>query len=80
MKICPDHAGIRISSDRVTIRLIVDRMTDACENITFPCSQYLFTDQLELSIFRAGCLFTGYQVKNDVVTLPPVLARKIMTS
>ena len=28
---------IRMSSDQVGMRPIVDRMTDACENITFPC-------------------------------------------
>ena len=29
----------RMSSERVAIRPIVDRMTDAYENITFPCSR-----------------------------------------
>ena len=28
-----------MGSDRIVIRLIVDRMTDACENITFPCGR-----------------------------------------
>ena len=28
-----------MSSDRVAMRPIVDRMTDACENITFPCGR-----------------------------------------
>ena len=31
-----DHAVTRTSSDRVAVRPIVDRLTDACENITFP--------------------------------------------
>ena len=29
----------RMSSDQVGMRPIVDRITDACENITFPCGQ-----------------------------------------
>ena len=29
----------RVGSDRVAMRPIVDRMTDACENITFPCGR-----------------------------------------
>ena len=34
-----DRALTRMSCDRVAIRPIVDRMTDACENITFPCGR-----------------------------------------
>ena len=34
-----DRAIIRMSSDRVAMRPIVDRITDACENITFPCGR-----------------------------------------
>ena len=34
-----DHAVTRMSSDRVSMRPIVDRMTDACENITLPYSR-----------------------------------------
>ena len=34
-----DCAVIWMSSEPVAVRLIVDRMTDACENITFPCSR-----------------------------------------
>ena len=34
-----DRAVARMSSDRVAMRSIVDRMTDACENITFPCGR-----------------------------------------
>ena len=34
-----DRALTRMSSDRVAMRPIVDRMTDACENITFPCGR-----------------------------------------
>ena len=34
-----DRAVMRMSSDRVAMRPIVDRMTDACENITFPCGR-----------------------------------------
>ena len=29
----------RMSRDLVAMRPIVDRMTDACENITFPCGR-----------------------------------------
>ena len=32
-----DHAVTRMSSDRVAMRPIVNRMTHACENFTFPC-------------------------------------------
>ena len=32
-------AVTRMNGDRVAVRPIVDRMTDACENITFPCGQ-----------------------------------------
>ena len=32
----------RMSSEPVAMRLIVDRMTDACENITFPCGRKIF--------------------------------------
>ena len=32
-----DRTVTRMNSDQVTMRPIVDRMTDACENITFPC-------------------------------------------
>ena len=35
-----DRAATRMSSDRVAIRPIVERMTDACENITYPCGRY----------------------------------------
>ena len=35
----PNRAITRMSSDQVTMRPIVDRMTDACENITFPCGR-----------------------------------------
>ena len=31
-----DRAVTRMSSDRVGMRPTVDRMTDACKNITFP--------------------------------------------
>ena len=31
-----DRAATRMSSDRVAMRPIVNRMTHACENITFP--------------------------------------------
>ena len=31
-----DHGVTRMCSDRVGMRPIVDRMIDACENITFP--------------------------------------------
>ena len=31
-----DSAVTRMSSDRVAMRPIVDRMTDTCENITYP--------------------------------------------
>ena len=31
-----DRAVTRMSSDKVAMRPIVDRMTDACEIITFP--------------------------------------------
>ena len=34
-----DHAVTRMSSDQVAMSPIVDRMTDACENITFPCGR-----------------------------------------
>ena len=34
-----DRAVTRMSRDRVAMRPIVDRLTDACENITFPCSR-----------------------------------------
>ena len=34
-----DRAVTRTSTDRVVMRPIVDRMTDACENITFPCGR-----------------------------------------
>ena len=30
-----DHAATRMSSEPVAMRPIVDRVTDACENITF---------------------------------------------
>ena len=32
-----DRAVTRRSSDGVAMRPIVDRMTEVCENITFPC-------------------------------------------
>ena len=34
-----DRAVTRMSSERVATRTIVDRMTHACENITFPCGR-----------------------------------------
>ena len=34
-----DHALARMSSDRVAMRPIVDRMSHACENITFLCGR-----------------------------------------
>ena len=34
-----DRAVTRTSNDRVAMRPIVDRMTDACENITLPCGR-----------------------------------------
>ena len=34
-----DRSVTRMSSDRVAMRPIVDKMTDACENITFPCGR-----------------------------------------
>ena len=34
-----NHAATRTSSDQVAMGLIVDRMTDTCENITFPCGR-----------------------------------------
>ena len=34
-----DRALTRMSSDRDAMRSIVDRMTDACENIAFPCGR-----------------------------------------
>ena len=34
-----DRAVKRMSSDRVDMRPIVNRMTQACENITFHCGQ-----------------------------------------
>ena len=34
-----DRAITRPSSEPVAMRPIVDRMTDACENITFPCGR-----------------------------------------
>ena len=33
-----DHAVTRMSSESVAMRPIVDRITDACENITLPPS------------------------------------------
>ena len=38
-----DHAVTRMSSYRVAMRPIVDRMTDASENITFPCGELNWT-------------------------------------
>ena len=37
-----DRAITRMSSDQVAMRPIVDRMKDACENITFPCGRYIY--------------------------------------
>ena len=34
-----NRAVTRVSSKPVAMRPIVDRMTDACENITFPCGR-----------------------------------------
>ena len=34
-----DLTVTRMSSDRVAVRPIVDRITEACENITFPCDR-----------------------------------------
>ena len=34
-----DRDITRMSTERVVMRPIVDRMTDACENITFPCGR-----------------------------------------
>ena len=34
-----DRAVLRMTIDRVAMRPIVDRMTDACVNITFPCGR-----------------------------------------
>ena len=34
-----DHTITRMSSERVAMRPIVDRMTDTYENITFPCGR-----------------------------------------
>ena len=35
-----DYAVTKMSSDGVAMRPIVNRMTHACENITFPCGRY----------------------------------------
>ena len=35
-----DSAVIRMSSEHVAMRPIVDRVTQACENITFPCGRW----------------------------------------
>ena len=34
-----DRTVTRMSSNRVAMKPIVDRMTDACENIPFPCGR-----------------------------------------
>ena len=34
-----NRAVTRVSSKPVAMRPIVDRMTDACENITLPCGR-----------------------------------------
>ena len=34
-----NRTATRISSEQVAMRPIVDRMTDACENITFNCGR-----------------------------------------
>ena len=34
-----DRAVTRMNSEPVAVRPIVDRITDACKNITFPCGR-----------------------------------------
>ena len=36
---CTDRAVTRMNSDRVAMKPIVNRMTHASENITFPCGR-----------------------------------------
>ena len=45
------RAVTRISSEPVAMRPIVNRMTRACENITFPCGQQKRGVQNSLEVF-----------------------------
>ena len=55
-----DRAVTRISSDRVAIRSIVDRMIHVYENITFPCCQEIWLTRLHSSRMRTARSLTVF--------------------